>query len=188
MINHGLSTGALFLCVGMFYDRYHTRDINKLSGLAKRMPVFATFFIFFTLASIGLPGLNGFVSEFLTILGAFTSPYLGVEFGTVAALGIILGAVYMLHMAAKIIWGPLKTPDAHGEHGDHGTPGDIGAREIAILVPLALAIIYIGVYPSAILRSMKDPLEAIRAPIAGETQTAHVVDHTSHTTLAAIKP
>jgi NADH-quinone oxidoreductase subunit M len=188
MINHGLSTGALFLCVGMFYDRYHTRDINKLSGLAKRMPIFATFFIFFTLASIGLPGLNGFVSEFLTILGAFTSPYLGVSFGSFAALGIILGAVYMLHMAAKIIWGPLKTPDVHGEHGDHSTPGDIGPREIAILVPLALVIIYIGVYPSAILRSMKDPLDAMRAPIAADMQTAHIVEHSSHTTLAAIKP
>src|SRR5438270_4142553 len=83
MINHGLSTGALFLVVGMIYDRYHTRDINQLSGLARRMPVLAFFFIFFTLSSIGLPGLNGFVSEFLTILGAFISPQLGVGYGIV---------------------------------------------------------------------------------------------------------
>jgi NADH-quinone oxidoreductase subunit M len=186
MINHGLSTGALFLCIGMIYDRYHTRDINKLSGLAKRMPVLACFFIFFTLASIGLPGLNGFISEFLTILGAFTSPYLGVGFGSFAALGIILGAVYMLHMAARIIWGPLKTPEVHGEHGEHAdVPGDIGPREIAILIPLALVIIYIGVYPSFILRSMNDPLSAIRQPLTGES--ARMIDHSNQPVLA-MKP
>jgi NADH-quinone oxidoreductase subunit M len=163
MINHGLSTGAMFLCVGMIYDRYHTRDMNLLSGLAKRMPKLAFFFIFFTLASIGLPGLNGFVSEFLTILGAFTSPYLGVGFGSVAALGIILGAVYMLHMAARVIFGPLKTPEVHGGHGEHSAnpPGDIGGREIAILVPLAIIVVYLGVYPSAVLRSMEDPLTSL---------------------------
>src|SRR5687768_12670771 len=119
MINHGLSTGALFLVIGMIYDRYHTRDINQLSGLAKRMPVMAFFFILFTLSSIGLPGLNGFVSEFLTILGAFTSDYLGRTYGVIAATGIVLGAIYMLHMAARVIWGPLKTPAAHA-HGGHG--------------------------------------------------------------------
>src|SRR5205085_11873260 len=90
MINHGLSTGALFLCVGMIYDRYHTRDMNQLSGLARVMPKLAFFFVLFALSSIGLPGLNGFVSEFLTILGAFTSDYLGRGYGVLAALGIIL--------------------------------------------------------------------------------------------------
>ncbi len=116
MINHGLSTGAMFLVIGMIYDRYHTRDINQLSGLAKKMPILAFFFVFFTLSSIGLPGLNGFVSEFLTILGAFTSKQLGIPFGATAAIGVILGAVYMLHMAARVIFGPLKTPggDDHG--------------------------------------------------------------------------
>jgi NADH-quinone oxidoreductase subunit M len=170
MINHGLSTGAMFLVIGMIYDRYHTRDINQLSGLAKRMPIMAFFFVFFVLASIGLPGLNGFVSEFLTILGAFTSPYLGIKFGTFAALGIILGAVYMLHMTARIIFGPLRTPELHGEHG-HGEshpPGDLNAREIAILVPLALAVIYLGVYPSAVLRSMNEPLTAMQQPIVDQ--------------------
>src|SRR5688500_11578427 len=117
MINHGISTGALFLVVGMIYDRYHTRDINELSGLAKKMPMLAFFFVLFALSSIGLPGLNGFVSEFLTILGAFTSDHLGVMYGAFAALGIILGAVYMLHMTARVIWGPLKTPD-HDEHDE----------------------------------------------------------------------
>src|SRR5213078_4843983 len=114
MINHGLSTGAMFLVIGMIYDRFHTRDINELSGLARKLPKLAFFFVLFTLSSIGLPGLNGFVSEFLTILGAFTQTnFLGPTYGAVAALGIILGAVYMLHMASKIIWGPLKVPAPH---------------------------------------------------------------------------
>src|SRR2546429_3047535 len=105
MINHGLSTGALFLVVGMIYDRFHTRDINQLSGLARRMPILAFFFVLFALSSIGLPGLNGFVSEFLTVLGAFTSRVLGIKFAAFAALGVILGAVYMLHMVARVICG-----------------------------------------------------------------------------------
>jgi NADH-quinone oxidoreductase subunit M len=168
MINHGLSTGAMFLVIGMIYDRYHTRDIHQLSGLARRMPIMAFFFVFFTLASIGLPGLNGFVSEFLTILGAFTSQYLGVWFGGFAALGIILGAVYMLHMVACIIFGPLKTPEVH----DHGhTPGDIGAREIAILIPLAIAVIWLGVYPSGVLRSMNNAVTQIEQPLTTASNT-----------------
>ncbi len=175
MINHGLSTGAMFLVIGMIYERYHTRDINQLSGLARRMPVLAFFFIFFTLSSIGLPGLNGFVSEFLTILGAFTSKNLGIPFGATAALGVILGAVYMLHMAARVIFGPLKVPvvEAHG-HGTaeapdqqhHALPVDIGRREIGILVPIALAVVILGVKPGLITDGMRGPLEAIRTPVA----------------------
>jgi len=165
MLNHGLSTGAMFLVIGMIYERYHTRDINQLSGLARHMPIMAFFFVFFTLASIGLPGLNGFVSEFLTILGAFTSPHLGVVYGSFAALGIILGAVYMLHMTARVIFGPLKTPELHGEHA-HEHPGDIGAREITLLIPLAIAVVYLGVYPSAVLRSMNSPFALMNQPIS----------------------
>src|SRR4051812_32018591 len=120
MINHGLSTGAMFLVIGMIYDRFHTRDINELSGLARKMPIMAFFFVFFVLSSIGLPGLNGFVSEFLTVLGAFTSTHLGTAFGTFAAIGVILGALYMLHMTQRVIFGPLKYP-GYGEpaHHDH---------------------------------------------------------------------
>ncbi|MDB5293328.1 MAG: proton-translocating NADH-quinone oxidoreductase, chain [Phycisphaerales bacterium] len=171
MINHGLSTGAMFLVIGMIYDRYHTRDINKLSGLARNMPVLATFFIFFTLSSIGLPGLNGFVSEFLTTLGAFTSPYLDWRYGSLAAIGIILGAVYMLHMAAKVIFGPLKTPavedhsTGHGGHDSHGHGGmsaDIGLREIGILVPIAIAVIILGVKPGLVIGPMRGPIANIR--------------------------
>jgi len=172
MINHGLSTGAMFLVIGMIYDRYHTRDINQLSGLAKQMPRLAFFFILFTFSSIGLPGLNGFVSEFLTILGAFTSPHLGIGYGVVAALGIILGAVYMLHMAARVIFGPLKVPQGHHGHDDgHSLPGDIGAREIAVLTPLAAAVVILGVVPNVILKTLEEPVAAL---IPSESQIVMV--------------
>jgi len=167
MINHGLSTGALFLVIGMIYDRYHTRDIDQLSGLAKRMPILAFFFVLFALSSIGLPGLNGFVSEFLTIFGAFTSNFLGARYGAFAALGVILGAIYMLHLVARVIWGPLKTPNGHGHQAQHlhEQPGDINAREIAILTPLAVAVVWLGVYPSGLLRSLQGPVADLRAPM-----------------------
>ena len=129
MLNHGLSTGAMFLVIGMIYERYHTRDINQLSGLGGRMPVLSFFFVFFVMSSIGLPGLNGFVSEFLCVLAAFTSPHLGRAFGSFAALGVIFGAVYMLHMTARIIFGPLKTPEHDAAHApDEAQHVNAGAR------------------------------------------------------------
>jgi NADH-quinone oxidoreductase subunit M len=168
MLNHGLSTGAMFLCIGMIYDRYHTRDINELSGLAKIMPKLAFFFVLFVMSSIGLPGLNGFSSEFLTILGAFTSNYLGIGFGAIAALGVILGAVYMLHMTARVIWGPLKVPGGHADHGDHGDhkSTDINGREMAILVPLAILVVVVGVIPTALLQPILGPIQKLRQPLA----------------------
>ena len=184
MINHGLSTGALFLVVGMIYDRYHTRDINELSGLARKMPRLAFFFVLFTLSSIGLPGLNGFVSEFLTILGAFKSSYLGFGYGAIAALGIILGAVYMLHMTARVIWGPLKVPGGDSAHGEHGAahephepsegelPTDIGAREIGLLVPIALAVVVLGVIPGMFLKTLDGPTRALVGGIRQEQSAA----------------
>jgi NADH-quinone oxidoreductase subunit M len=169
MINHGLSTGAMFLVVGMIYDRYHTRDIDQLSGLARRMPILAFFWILFTLASIGLPGLNGFVSEFLTILGAFTSRYQGMRIGALAALGIILGAVYMLHLAARVIWGPLKTPIDGEGHGHGPVPGDLNRREIAILIPLALAVVVLGVAPGFVIKSMNGPVNQLLQTMPHQT-------------------
>jgi NADH-quinone oxidoreductase subunit M len=168
MINHGLSTGAMFLVIGMIYDRYHTRDINKLSGLARKMPVMSFFFVLFVMSSIGLPGLNGFSSEFLTVLGAFTShEFLGIRFGVFAAIGVILGALYMLHMTARVIFGPLKTPgeEGHGhghaqaDQGQAARPGatlstDLNGREIAILAPIAIAIVLIGWLPNSVLTTI----------------------------------
>jgi NADH-quinone oxidoreductase subunit M len=163
MINHGLSTGALFLCVGMVYDRFHTRDISELSGLARKMPRLAFFFILFILSSIALPGLNGFASEFLTILGAFKSPGLGIAYGATAALGIILGAVYMLHLAARVLWGPLKTPHHDEQAGPESLPPDLGAREVGVLVPLALAVIILGIIPGKLADTFYHPVSQLLA-------------------------
>jgi NADH-quinone oxidoreductase subunit M len=169
MINHGVVSGALFLIVGMIYNRYHTRDIRELSGLASAMPKLAFFLILFTMAAVGLPGLNGFVSEFLTILGAFTSPHLGIGYGVLAATGIVLGAVYMLHFATKLLFGPLHYPLIGEEHDTHHTvhpryvPGaDITGREVLVLTPLALAVVVLGVYPRPILKAVERPLNDIR--------------------------
>jgi len=184
MINHGLSTGAMFLVIGMVYERFHTRDINKLSGLAKKMPIFAFFFVFFTLASIGLPGLNGFWSEFLTILGAFTSEHLGIGYGVLAATGVVLGAV---HMVARVIFGPLKFPGdehdtTHHAHPEpHGISGDLNHREIGILAPLALAVVLLGVYPNLIVGPIRGPLEHImNVRTQKSIGIAAAPPHTSH--------
>ncbi|MCG3130853.1 MAG: NADH-quinone oxidoreductase subunit M [Phycisphaerae bacterium] len=184
MINHGLSTGALFLVIGCLYERYHTREFAKLGGLARRMPVMAFFLMVFTLSSIGLPGLNGFIGEFLVLLGTATSGStldglapgpLGFSYAAVAATGIILGAVYMLYMCGRVLFGPLVEPvgGGHGgdvEHGgsvDHGghdgedhRGGDLTRREVAILAPIAALCLLLGVYPKPMLASIQAAAEA----------------------------
>lgn len=144
MLAHGVSTGALFLLVGMIYERRHTRLIAEFGGLANRMPVFAGAFLFVTLSSIGLPGLNGFVGEFLVLLGTF-----GVRpgYATFAATGVILSAVYMLWMFQRVIWGEISNP--HNE-----TLLDIGGRERLTLVPLVILIVWMGMYSNHFLRPM----------------------------------
>jgi NADH-quinone oxidoreductase subunit M len=159
MINHGLSTGALFVLVGCIYERYHTRNIHEIGGLARQMPWLAFFLIFFTLSSIGLPGLNGFVGEFLVLLGAATSGTtfdgraagpLGFGYVIPAALGIILGAVYMLWMCQRILFGPVIEPP-HTPDLSTGLTKDLTRREISILAPLAMCCVFIGVYPKPML-------------------------------------
>jgi len=141
MINHGLSTSALFLLIGMMYERYHTRNMREIGGLARKMPIWATFLVFFTMASVGLPGLNGFVSEFLCLMGTFqassawgsgvwgslggalpgkTAGDLGPWYALVAGTGMIVAAMFLLYMLGKIVWGPLVEPAGHGGHGGHG--------------------------------------------------------------------
>lgn len=147
MINHGLSTGALFLLVGMIYDRRHTREISQFGGLAKVMPVFSSIFMIVTLSSIGLPGLNGFVGEFLILLGSFNSLFLGsYGYAIVAATGVIFSAVYMLWMCQRVFFGKIT-------HEENRSLIDLGKREIAILVPILLFIVWIGVYPSTFLKA-----------------------------------
>ena len=163
MVNHGLSTGALFLVVGMIYERYHTRDIRKIGGLAKPMPWMAFFLIVFTLSSIGLPGLNGFVGEFLVLLGTATSPLtsdgmaagpLGYAYVVPAALGIILGAVYMLWMCQRVLFGPVTEPPATPDTSAGLTP-DLTRREIYILAPIAVVCLLLGVFPKPVLNTMQ---------------------------------
>ncbi len=173
MINHGLSTGALFLVIGFMYERYHTRSIDDIGGLAKKMPWMAFFLVFFTLSSIGLPGLNGFVGEFLVLLGTAISagtsdmrPAGPLGFGYVipAALGIILGAVYMLWMCQHVLFGPLKEPPNTPDTST-GLTTDLNKREISILVPLALACVCIGVYPKPLLNSFQVAIEQHILPL-----------------------
>ena len=159
MVNHGLSTGALFLVVGCIYERYHTRNIHEIGGLARAMPWMAFFLLFFTLSSIGLPGLNGFVGEFLVLLGAATSAKtvdlcpagpLGYGYVIPAALGIILGALYMLWMCQRVLFGPLKEPPNTPDTST-GLTKDLTRREIGFLAPIAVGCVIIGVYPKPML-------------------------------------
>jgi NADH-quinone oxidoreductase subunit M len=168
MINHGLSTGALFLVVGMIYERYHTRDMNKLGGLATQMPVMAFFLVLFTLSSVGLPGLNGFISEFTVLFAAYNSPLLGPLYGTLGATGILLGAIYMLYMAGRVLFGPVNEPEDTPDLVAVKTQ-DLNGREIAILTPIAVLCIVLGIAPR-LLTDKLDPV--LRTDILDQVQPA----------------
>ncbi len=145
MINHGLSTGALFLLVGMIYDRRHTRMIGDFGGIARIMPVFATFFMIVMLSSAGLPGLNGFVGEFLILAGAFTSKLLGTPwYAIAAATGVIFAAVYLLWSYQRVFFGKVV-------HHENDGLKDLDSREWLVLVPIVVFIVWIVVYPSCIM-------------------------------------
>jgi NADH-quinone oxidoreductase subunit M len=152
MVNHGISTGALFLLVGVIYDRRHTRKLDEFGGLAKVMPIYAAVFLIVTFASIGVPGTNGFIGEFMVITGTFASERLGTFSGlhTVgAAAGVILAAVYMLSIVQKMFFGPLT-------HPKNKLLPDLTPRETLALAPLVLLIFIIGFFPAIFLDRMKD--------------------------------
>jgi NADH-quinone oxidoreductase subunit M len=175
MVNHGLSTGALFLVVGMIYERYHTRDLDRIGGLARQMPVLAFFFMLFVLSSIGLPGLNGFVSEFTVLLAAFNSDVLGRWYGALGAAGILLGAIYMLYAAGRVLFGPVQEPPNTPDLST-GLKRDLTRREIAILAPLAVLVVVLGVAPRLITDTL-DP--ALQAQILDRVHEARVAHHVS---------
>jgi NADH-quinone oxidoreductase subunit M len=159
MVNHGLSTGLLFLIVGMIYDRYHTRQLTELGGLASRLPLLACFMVFSALSSLALPGLNGFVGETLCLIGMFKAQPV---YAVVGALGIILGAWYLLAMLRRAFFGPLKEPkEPHGDPAAHGPPGDLTAREVAALAPVAAVCLLIGVYPQPFLDAMRPDVNSV---------------------------
>jgi NADH-quinone oxidoreductase subunit M len=148
MINHGLSTGALFLLVGVIYERRHTRLMSEYGGLAKQMPVFATFFLIATLSSIGLPALNGFIGEFAILIGAANKSMVWAVF---AATGIVLGAAYMLWLYQRVFWGPLDNPK-------NSMLKDLSPREWAVFVPIVICMIWIGVYPKPFFEILDRPV------------------------------
>jgi len=152
MINHGISTGALFLLIGFLYDQKHTRNIDAYGGLAKVLPAFSVIFLIITLSSVALPGTNGFVGEFLILLGSFQSKVSHWGWVMIAGLGVIFGAVYMLHLVQKLCYGKAQ-------EGDH--LHDFRWREWLIYVPLVILVFLIGIYPSWIL----DPIRQRTAEI-----------------------
>lgn len=169
MINHGLSTGGLFALVGMIYERYHTRSIAELGGLARRMPRLAFFMLLMSLASIGLPGLGGFVGELLVLIGAFHRGFTwpldswGIQFRVIAVaavFGVVLAAWYMLWLVERVFFGPLSEPG----HGDAIPPADLTARESLALVLLSVPIVAVGLWPELFLRPMAEKLEELTAP------------------------
>ncbi len=190
MLSHGLATGGLFICLGMLYDRFQTRDLDRLSGLAKIMPLWAFFFGIFAFASVGLPGLSGFVGEFLCLIGSFGGRYdpaavaglptfLGMApelwlpkvYAVLAGSGVVLAAIYVLHLLGRVAFGPLKRPffESTGEHGMDKTHGhDLSSRETAILVPLALACLLIGIYPKPLTAALEPAVRGLCATVNGK--------------------
>jgi len=173
MLNHGISTGALFVIVGMIYDRRHTRLIAEFGGLANVMPVFSSLFLVVTLSSIALPLLNGFIGEFLILIGTFTSPVLlhARLFASLAALGMILSAVYMLWMYQRVILGENANPE-------NQTLFDLNRRERLALIPLCALILWMGVYPAWFLSRSESAIATIKnrvTPASEASQLASTV-------------
>jgi NADH-quinone oxidoreductase subunit M len=162
MVNHGLSTGALFLMVGMIYERRHTRLIAEFGGLWKIVPAFSALFLVVVLSSVGLPGLNGFVGEFLVLVGAFqVSPWLAA----LATTGIIFAAVYLLWMYQRVVFGPVT-------HEENRRLTDLSPREWAVLVPVLVLIVWIGVYPAAFTGKTEATIAALLAQVESKASVA----------------
>jgi len=191
MLNHGISTGALFALVGMLYERYHTRRIADLGGLARRLPRLAFFLVLFSLSSIGLPGTNGFPGEFLILTGMFQRGWsqapagLGWQLLVIAVLavsGVVLGAWYMLSLVQRVLFGPLREPEVHVESGGrknegggvaghgaadvlpHSAVRDLSFREVMALTPLAVFVFWIGLVPNDFLQPIAPAVESLAAP------------------------
>jgi NADH-quinone oxidoreductase subunit M len=164
MLNHGVSTGALFLFVGFIYERRHTRMISEFGGLATPMPWFSTLFVIASLSSVGLPFLNGFVGEFLILLGSWTSNaiqtvWIGRVATMLAATGVIWAAVYMLWMLQRVVFGKVTKPE-------NASLKDLNSRELGLLIPLLLLMLFMGVYPRAFLDRSQASVEEVRRRVA----------------------
>jgi NADH-quinone oxidoreductase subunit M len=155
MLNHGLSTSALFLLVGMLYLRRHTREIAEFGGLWKSVPIYAGIFMFAMLSSAGLPGLNGFVGEFLIMVGTYLRSWPAAAF---AVSGIVLGALYLFWMYERVMFGPIT-------HAVNSTIRDLTSREIAVMVPLIALMLFMGIYPAPLISRMQPSVERMLAPV-----------------------
>ena len=153
MLSHGIVSAALFLCVGVVYDRLHSREIARFGGLVNIMPKYAVVFMIFTLASVGLPGTSGFVGEFLSLVGAFAA---NTWVGALASIGVVLGAAYMLWLYRRVIFGELTKEDLKGML-------DLGPREVAIFVPLIALVFWMGIYPSSFIDVMEASVDKLIA-------------------------
>ena len=181
MINHGITTGALFACVGVLYERYHTREMSEMGGLWKRLPPLAFFFILASLGSAAVPGLNGFVGEFPILLGQWArDPFYAI----LATSGMILGAYYLFVMLQRVLFGPLKEP-GHEHHDDHHHHAQTATappvrpvqwHEIAGLAPLMVLIVAIGVFPGPIFERIRPPLRALAASLEAARERAESQD------------
>lgn len=179
MLSHGLVSGALFLCVGVIYDQLHTREISRYGGLAINMPRYAILFLFFTMASIGLPGTSGFVAEFLSLMGTYQ---VSTWTALLCTTSIILGAAYMLYLYRRVVFGEIKSDDVRGMV-------DLSAREFWLLAPIAAVVLWMGVYPESFLAPMRKDVSVLLArvdrakpasdsnPTAGKPATVHDAAH-----------
>ncbi len=187
MINHGISTGGLFAIVGMIYERYHTREIRELGGLAKRTPLLAVFMVLFTFSSIGLPGLNGFSGEFLLLTGMFQRGFTDTGagggdlrlFAVLGVSGVVLGAWYMLYLVQRTFFGRLKEPP----HEPHEAPvRDMSWREVSALAPLAVFVFWIGLHPAFFLDRMSDTLDPIAVELDQRVKASFAPATAAHLT------
>ena len=156
MLSHGIVSGALFLAVGVIYDRLHTREIVRYGGLAINMPYYALFFLLFTMASIGLPGTSGFVGEFLSLMGIYKN---STWIALISTTGIILGAAYMLYLYRRVVFGEQKNADA-------AAMLDLDAREWLMMVPLAASVLWMGIYPESFMALMRKDIGVLEARVA----------------------
>jgi len=149
MVSHGLISGALFLCVGVLYDRVHSRQIADYGGVVNTMPVFASFMVLFALANTGLPGTSGFVGEFLVIIASFRASF---WYSLLAAVTLVLGAAYTLWLVKRVIFGPVTSPRVAALE-------DLNGREYIVLTALALAVLLVGVWPAPLLKVMQPSIQ-----------------------------
>ena len=170
MVNHGLATGALFLLVGMVYERTHTRDLDRLGGLSSVMPWLTGMFLFAALASIGLPGLNSFVGEFLVIVGTFAVNH---WFGAIASVAVVLAAIYLLWSYQRMAYGPV--------HDEHRGLADVSLREVVVLVPVLALLLVFGVYPKLVT----DRVDPTTRSVIAHVRPTHPTDTTTPLSIAA---